>query len=123
VVCAALGFAVFSHLLLDLPMHPPDLALWPHTPMQFGFAMASVADWPVVDRTGIHRRRQRVLFGAGEIGKDFWRSRRVGVCHCIAVTSFEFPMALAGEMKAHLRGWQADLIASRGTVAFTSIRE
>ena len=26
----AVAFAVFSHFLLDLPMHPPDLALWPH---------------------------------------------------------------------------------------------
>src|SRR5882757_7997700 len=25
-----LAFAVFSHFLLDLPMHTPDLALWPH---------------------------------------------------------------------------------------------
>jgi hypothetical protein len=27
----AIGFAVFSHFLLDLPMHPPDLALWPNS--------------------------------------------------------------------------------------------
>src|SRR2546426_4981180 len=29
VIAGWIGFAVFSHFLLDLPMHPADLALWP----------------------------------------------------------------------------------------------
>jgi membrane-bound metal-dependent hydrolase YbcI (DUF457 family) len=30
------GFAVFSHFLLDYPMHPGDLALWPHSSAHVG---------------------------------------------------------------------------------------
>jgi membrane-bound metal-dependent hydrolase YbcI (DUF457 family) len=33
------GFAVFSHFLLDLPMHPPDLALWPHSTVHLGLGL------------------------------------------------------------------------------------
>jgi len=36
-VAFLLGFAVFSHFLLDLPMHAPDLALWPHAATHLGF--------------------------------------------------------------------------------------
>jgi len=36
---AVLGFAVFSHFLLDLPMHPPDLALWPGSSIHLGFGL------------------------------------------------------------------------------------
>ena len=35
----AVAFAVFSHFLLDLPMHPPDLALWPHSPIRLGLGL------------------------------------------------------------------------------------
>jgi len=35
-VMLAIGFAVFSHFLLDLPMHPPDLALWPNSDAHLG---------------------------------------------------------------------------------------
>jgi hypothetical protein len=38
-VGAAVGFAVFSHYLLDLPMHPPDMALWPHSPIHLGLGL------------------------------------------------------------------------------------
>ena len=34
-----LGFSVFSHFLLDLPMHPPDLALWPGSSIHLGFGL------------------------------------------------------------------------------------
>jgi hypothetical protein len=33
------GFAVFSHFLLDLLMHPGDLALWPHSAAHAGFGI------------------------------------------------------------------------------------
>jgi membrane-bound metal-dependent hydrolase YbcI (DUF457 family) len=36
VVC---GVAVFSHFLLDLPMHPGDLALWPHSQAHVGWGL------------------------------------------------------------------------------------
>jgi hypothetical protein len=38
-VAATLGFAVFSHFLLDLPMHPADLALYPHSTVHLGFGL------------------------------------------------------------------------------------
>lgn len=39
VVAAAMGVAVFSHFVLDLPMHPPDLALWPNASVHVGFGL------------------------------------------------------------------------------------
>lgn len=38
-VMTAVGFAVFSHFLLDLPMHPHDLALWPGSATHVGFGL------------------------------------------------------------------------------------
>jgi hypothetical protein len=37
-VMMAIGFAVFSHFLLDLPVHPPDLTLWPNSASHLGSA-------------------------------------------------------------------------------------
>ncbi len=39
VVAAWCGFAVFSHYLLDLLMHPHDMALWPHSAAHVGFGI------------------------------------------------------------------------------------
>ena len=38
-ISLVMGLAVFSHFLLDLPMHPPDLALWPGSRMHLGFGL------------------------------------------------------------------------------------
>ena len=38
-IALVLGFAVFSHFLLDLPMHPHDLTLWPGSSTHLGFAL------------------------------------------------------------------------------------
>jgi hypothetical protein len=38
-VMLAIGLAVFSHFLLDLPMHPPDVALWPYSGAHLGFGV------------------------------------------------------------------------------------
>jgi hypothetical protein len=38
-VATVLAIAVFSHFLLDLPMHPPDLALWPGSSTHLGFGL------------------------------------------------------------------------------------
>jgi hypothetical protein len=38
-VAVAIALAVFSHYLLDLPMHPPDLALWPHSSVHLGMGL------------------------------------------------------------------------------------
>jgi hypothetical protein len=41
-VAAWCGFAVFSHYLLDLLMHPHDLALWPHAAKHWGFGIWTI---------------------------------------------------------------------------------
>lgn len=38
-VAFVMGVAVFSHFLLDLPMHPSDLAVWPHSAVRLGFGL------------------------------------------------------------------------------------
>ena len=38
-VAVMMGAAVFSHFLLDLPMHPPDLALWPGSSTHLGLGL------------------------------------------------------------------------------------
>ena len=40
-VAFLVAFAVFSHFLFDLPMHPKDLALWPHAATHLGNTPAS----------------------------------------------------------------------------------
>src|SRR5215510_6834333 len=44
-IAALMGFAVFSHFLLDLPMHPHDMALWPHSPVHLGLGLWKTAWW------------------------------------------------------------------------------
>src|SRR5262245_9754596 len=44
-IAALLGFAVFSHFLLDLPMHPPDMALYPGSAVHFGFGLWYTPVW------------------------------------------------------------------------------
>ena len=38
-VAFLVAFAVFSHFLLDLPMHPKDLALWSYSETHIGFGL------------------------------------------------------------------------------------
>lgn len=38
-VASVMGFAAFSHFLLDVPMHPPDMALWPGADAHLGFGL------------------------------------------------------------------------------------
>ena len=38
-VAGVLGLAVFSHFVLDLVVHPPDLALWPGSPAHLGLGV------------------------------------------------------------------------------------
>jgi hypothetical protein len=38
-VAVAAGVAVFSHFVLDLFMHPPDLALWPRSEAHLGVGL------------------------------------------------------------------------------------
>lgn len=43
-VALVMALAVFSHFLLDLPMHPADLALWPGSAVHLGFGLWTL--WP-----------------------------------------------------------------------------
>ena len=54
-VVIAVGFAVFSHFLLDLPMHPPDLALWPNSASHLGAGLWRISAWLVGVRACRHR--------------------------------------------------------------------
>jgi hypothetical protein len=38
-VAAVMAVAAFSHFVLDLPMHPSDLALWPGSDVHLGFGL------------------------------------------------------------------------------------
>lgn len=38
-IAVLMGFAVFSHYLMDLPMHPGDMALWPGSGIHLGFGL------------------------------------------------------------------------------------
>ena len=38
-VALAMGLAVLSHFVLDLVMHPPDLALWPGADIHLGLGL------------------------------------------------------------------------------------
>jgi hypothetical protein len=38
-VMGVMGLAAFSHFFLDLPMHPPDLALWPGSATHLGLGL------------------------------------------------------------------------------------
>jgi hypothetical protein len=40
-----LGFAVFSHYLLDFPMHPHDLPLWPGSSVRLGLGLWETPSW------------------------------------------------------------------------------
>jgi membrane-bound metal-dependent hydrolase YbcI (DUF457 family) len=44
-VALVMGFAVFSHFLLDLPMHPRDMALWPGSHTHLGFGLWHTPVW------------------------------------------------------------------------------
>jgi|SRR5215468_3267096 len=44
-VAIAMAFAVFSHFLLDLPMHPHDMALWPYSSVHLGFGLWKTGSW------------------------------------------------------------------------------
>jgi hypothetical protein len=38
-VAGVMGVAAFSHFPLDLPMHPPDMALWPGSDVHLGLGL------------------------------------------------------------------------------------
>jgi membrane-bound metal-dependent hydrolase YbcI (DUF457 family) len=38
-VATIIGLSVFSHFMLDVPMHPADLALWPNSSVHLGLGL------------------------------------------------------------------------------------
>jgi hypothetical protein len=42
-VAFAMWGAVFSHFILDLPVHPKDLALYPHSSVHLGLGLSNTA--------------------------------------------------------------------------------
>jgi hypothetical protein len=47
-VAIVMGLSVFSHFLMDIPMHPPDLALWPGSAVHLGLGFwqaAPIGSW------------------------------------------------------------------------------
>lgn len=38
-IATTMSLAVFSHFLMDLPMHPPDMALWPGSATHLGLGL------------------------------------------------------------------------------------
>ena len=72
-VAAVMGIAVFSHFVLDLVMHPPDLALWPGATIHLGLGLwrALPTGWWFVELAAVaagwayywHRSRHDRSFG------------------------------------------------------------
>ncbi|MDH3208196.1 MAG: hypothetical protein OEO79_16460 [Gemmatimonadota bacterium] len=72
-VAAVMAVAAFSHFLLDLPMHPLDMALWPNSEVHLGFGLwrALPVGWWFVELVVVaafggyylHRARRSDEFG------------------------------------------------------------
>ena len=45
VVAGMMAVAVFSHFVLDLPVHPPDMALWPNASTHLGLGLWRTPFW------------------------------------------------------------------------------
>jgi membrane-bound metal-dependent hydrolase YbcI (DUF457 family) len=82
---AVVGLLVLSHWFLDLPMHRPDLPLWPGSDVKFGLgAWRSIPLTIVIElavfvpdsRSTCVRRRRRTAWGDGGCGP--WSSRCSG---------------------------------------------
>jgi len=82
-----LGFAVFSHFLLDLPMHPHDMALWPFSHTHLGFALWHTPYWWwaelafIVAGCGYYWMRARQIGTFG--GRAGWACLVVVVLHVL----------------------------------------
>jgi hypothetical protein len=86
-VAMMLGFAVFTHFLLDLPMHPPDLALWPESAVHLGLGLWRTPYWWAFELTFICgacayylvRARRLRTFG----GRGYWACAVVLALHLL----------------------------------------
>ena len=86
-IALAIGFAVFSHFLLDLPMHPHDLALWPGSKVHLVFGLWHTPYWwwielgVIVAGCGYYWMRARQLKTFG--GHAAWIAAIVIALHLI----------------------------------------
>ena len=86
-VVLAIGFAVFSHFLLDLLMHPHDLALWPGSATHLGIGIWLRPWWWwfelafVLACSGYYWMRARRLGGFG--GRAPWAIAVIVVLHVV----------------------------------------
>ena len=88
-VAFLVAFAVFSHFLFDLPMHPKDLALWPHAATHLGFGLwnrlphgwwwIELAVIAAACAYYVHRARRQRSFG----GHAWWASGVVILLHIL----------------------------------------
>ena len=90
----AVGAAVFSHFLLDLPMHPPDLALWPFSSVHLGLGLwkrlpvgwwwVELAVIAVFCAYYVSRARAAKTFG----GRALWATAAILALHLFNSPSF-----------------------------------
>lgn len=82
-----MGLAVFSHFLLDLPMHPADMALWPGSSVHLGLGLWHTPTWWWVELAFVGvgcayytlRARRLGTFGARAV----WASAVVLALHAV----------------------------------------
>jgi uncharacterized membrane protein YphA (DoxX/SURF4 family) len=80
-VMMTMGVAVLSHFLMDLTMHPPDLALWPNSDVHVGLGLwralpigwwfAELAVILVLCAYYVSRARRSDLFGGRPLAVAF----------------------------------------------------
>lgn len=88
-VAFLIAFAVFSHFLLDVPMHPKDLALWSYAGTHIGFGLWNrlPRGWWWIELAVIvtacayylRRARRQTSFG----GHAWWASAVVVLLHVL----------------------------------------
>ena len=76
-IAAVMVAAAFSHFMLDLPMHPPDMALWPNSDVHLGFGLwqALPVGWWFVELALVAACGAYYLRGAAE--SDYFGRRPV----------------------------------------------
>ncbi len=86
-IAGVMGFAVFSHFLLDLPMHPRDLALWPGSSIHLGLGLWHTPFWWwaelafVLAASGYYWTRARTLRSFG--GRAPWACLVILALHAL----------------------------------------
>ena len=115
-VAGAAWLAVFSHFALDLPVHPRDLALYPHSSIRAGLGLSAVAPmtyWYIqrrralqhaapAGREGIHPATDRIV---GRPARDAGRAAGVGRIDARSARAFRRAVGDAGARAAGAVPW------------------